>query len=124
MEPRVFIPQIAERFIADNPDEVVAPGEKRAGRVKPLFDFAPAALHGQLTPILEPRDNPMMIARITPRIREALESFDPERDYFIPVGDPAVIAICTGLILRRTNRFKMLKWDRHMRMYATLEINV
>lgn len=135
MEPRVFIPQIAERFIPDTPEEQ----ERRAqydrdagreprsngyGRLKPLFDFTPAAAFGQLTPVLEPRDNPMMIARISPRIAEVMESFNPETDYFIPVGDPAVIAICTGLILRRTSKFKMLKWDRHTRMYVTLEINV
>lgn len=135
MEPKVFIPQIAERFIPDTPEEQerraaydIAQGRKPKsngyGRLKPLFDFTPAAAFGQLTPVLDPSDNPMMVARISPRIAEAMAEFDPEVDFFIPVGDPAVIAICTGLILRRTNKFKMLKWDRHSGTYLTLEINV
>src|SRR5690349_16600252 len=102
--PRVFIPQLVERF------------DSKAGRNVPVFDFTSAAAYGTLTPILDKDDDPMFLARITPKIREALADFH-EDDYFVAVGDPSVIAVCSGLILRRRKALKMLKWDKKLGRY-------
>lgn len=107
---RVFIPQVTERF-----DHV-------AKRRVEAFDFTPAAQYGTLTEVLDKTDNPMFLARLTPKIRKALEDFG-EHDYLLAVGDPAVIAICAGLILRRRKTLKMLKWDRHTKIYIVMELN-
>lgn len=108
--PRVFIPQVAERY-----DEAL-------GRRVPAFDFSPAAAFGQLITVLDPEDNPLMLARLTRKIRDALVDFDSERDYFLAVGDPGVIAVCAGLILRRNQSMTLLKWDRRLRLYQTMEV--
>lgn len=108
--PRVFIPQLVERFDA------------KMGRSVPMFDFTSAAVFGTLTPILDKDDDPLYLARLTPKIRTALADFDGE-DYFVAVGDPSVIAVCAGLILRRRARFNMLKWDKKLSRYLTLEVN-
>jgi hypothetical protein len=107
---RVFLPQVAEKF------------DPTIGRKVPAFDFSAAAQFGQLTEVLEPGDNPLFIARITPKIRAALEDFG-ENDYLLAVGDPTVIAICAGLILRRRKTLKMLKWERNSKTYIALEVN-
>jgi hypothetical protein len=108
--PRVFIPQIVEKY------------EVRSGRMRPAFDFSTATSFGTLTPILDKDDDPLFLARITPKIREALADFNDE-DYFVAVGDPSLIAICAALILRRRKTMKMLKWDKKLVRYLTLEIN-
>ena len=110
MTSKVFIPQAVKRFDAGT------------GRVINSFDFSAARQFGQLTPILDDTDDPMFLARLTPKIREALVTFN-EFDYLMAVGDPSVIAICSGLILRRQKKINMLKWDRKLRMYVNLEVN-
>jgi len=109
--PKVFIPQITERW--DPIAEVSVP----------TFDFTGATTYGILTVILEKDDNPLFLARITAKIRAALRDFNDD-DYFVAVGDPSVIAICAGILLRRSNRLKLLKWDKKLSRYILLEINV
>ncbi len=111
-EPRVFIPQVVERY------------NDRKERFEPVFDLSSATAFGMLTPILNPTDNPIYLARLTARIRESLKDFDGERDSFLAIGDPSLIAVCAGLILRRNQQFKMLKWDKHMGRYIVMDINV
>lgn len=108
--PRVFIPQLVERY------------DPAAGHKVPAFDFTKAAAYGSLTVILEKEDDPLFLARITPKIKEALADFG-EDDFFVAVGDPSVIAVCAGLILRKHDKFNMLKWDKKMTRYITLEVN-
>src|ERR1700692_2817423 len=102
MISKVFLPQVVQRF------------DHSTGSMMPAFDFSAAAQYGQLTPILEETDDAMFLARITPKMRAALEDFK-EGDYLLAVGDPAVIAVCAGLILRRFKRLNMLKWDRKLK---------
>jgi hypothetical protein len=110
--PRVFLPQVPERRDIDS------------GEFKPVFDFSTAGSFGVLTPILDPKDNPVFLARLTEKIREALNDFDTEKDSFLAVGDPSVIAVCAGLILRKRKKFVMLKWDKRVHRYIAMEINV
>lgn len=110
MLARVFLPQIVERF------------DKDKGVMVAAFDFSAAAQFGQLTPILEKEDDPIFLARITGKIRKVLSDFT-DNDYLLAVGDPAVIAVCAGIVLRRHKTLKLLKWDRRLRIYQQLEIN-
>jgi hypothetical protein len=107
---RVFIPQVTERF------------DQKTGRRVEAFDFTPAAQYGTLTEVLDRTDNPMFLARLTPKIRERIADFG-EHDYLLAVGDPSVIGICCGLLLRRMKKLKMLKWDRHLGIYIVMELN-
>lgn len=107
--PRVFIPQVVERF-----DHV-------ANRFVPVFDLTEAATFGSLTTILDKNDDPMFLAQVTDKIRDALATFG-ENDYFVAIGDPSVVAICAAIILRRQSTIKMLKWDKKLSRYLTLEL--
>lgn len=109
--PKVFIPQVAERF------------DHASQRRIPTFDFTPAAQYGQLTPILERDDNPLFLARITPKIQKVLDTFGND-DYLLAVGDPSVIAICAGILMRRRNQLNLLKWDKKMGSYIVLNLNL
>lgn len=109
--PRVFIPQISEHY------------DKHAGRFVPTFDFSSAAVFGQLTPILDRADDPMFLPTLMGKIGAALDDFRPD-DYFIAVGDPSVIAACSGFIFQKWNAMKMLKWDKHLKQYIQLEIDL
>jgi hypothetical protein len=109
MGPRVFIPQVVSKY--DHAKEKMAP----------TYDFSPAAAFGQLVTILDDDVNVMMLARLMPTIREALDDFSDD-DFLLAVGDPAVIAACAGLILRRRRTMKLLKWDRKLRIYINMEI--
>jgi hypothetical protein len=111
-EPRVFLPQVVEKF------------NQSRERFEPVFDLSTATVFGSLTPILNPTDNPIYLARLTARIRDGLKDFDADRDFFLAIGDPSMIAVCAGLILRRQSCFKMLKWDKKMSRYIVMEISV
>lgn len=109
MISRVFLPQVVHRF------------DEKKGVMVPSYDFSEAAKFGQLTPILDPDDDPMFLAKLTAKIKIALADFN-EDDYLIAVGDPTVIAVCSGIILSRLPSMKMLKWDRKISTYMPLEI--
>jgi hypothetical protein len=109
MTNKVFIPQLVERW-----------DHKTHGFV-PVHDFTSAALHGNIVTILDKADEPLFLNTVMPKIREKLEDFGYD-DYFVAVGDPSVIAICSGIILRQQDYFKMLKWDKKMALYIPLEI--
>ncbi len=111
MQPRVFIPQLVERWDPASQTSI------------PVFDFTSATVYGALVPILAAEDNIRFLARITDKIRAALANYT-EDDYFVAVGDPSVIAICAGLILRRNQRMKLLRWDKKLACYTVLDINV
>lgn len=106
---KVYIPHIVERYDVDKKSMV------------PAFDFSAAAQFGQLTPILDKDDDVIFLARITSKIRKVLADFN-ENDHLLAVGDPAVIAVCAGIILRRQKTLKLLKWDRKLRIYHNLEV--
>jgi hypothetical protein len=111
MVAKVFLPQETKRFDATRQAMV------------PAFDFSAAAQFGQLTTILDQDDDPLFLARITPKIRAALSNFK-DGDYFLAVGDPAVIAVCSGIIMLRHRKMNLLKWDRRLRLYVELEITL
>lgn len=112
MQPRVFIPQITERW------------DDEAERRVPIYDFTRAATFGALTSILDKDDRTLFPERIIPKVRAALADFNADTDYLVAVGDPSVIAICSGIILRRSKNMKMLRWDRRSSDYIVLDIDV
>lgn len=109
--PRVYIPQMIMKW---DPDK---------NKSKPMFNFKSAAAYGDLVTILSPEDDIRFLARITSKIRAALANYEDD-DYFIAVGDPSVLAICAGLILRRHPRMNLLRWDKQLACYTVLDINV
>lgn len=110
MSHKVFIPQIVRRF------------DGTAGELVPAFDLSPAAKFGSLTLILDQDDDTKYLSNLTGKISKELEEFK-HGDYLLAVGDPSLIAVCAGIILRKFHSMKMLKWDRQLKTYIEMEIN-
>jgi hypothetical protein len=111
MISRVFLPQVVMRY------------SEAAGKPIPLFDFSAAEQFGQIVPILDDSDNPLFLTRLMPKIKKSLADFSPN-DYFLAVGDPAVMSVCAGIIMRRQASIKLLKWNRRLTVYTPMEINL
>ena len=96
----------------------------KAGSMVPAFDFRKAAEYGDLEVCL-----PQGRVALTPGptvqcLTEKLRNFTDE-DYLMAVGDPSAILIA-GAIAASNNRgkFKLLKWDKEMRQYIKVEVNI
>lgn len=111
MNARVFIPQLVEKY------------DHKLRAFVPVHNFASAASFGTLTTILDKTDDPMFLPHLTDKIKDALRYFTVD-DYFVAVGDPSVISVCSGIILRSQDFFKMLKWDKKMSQYITMEVQL
>lgn len=111
MNPRVFIPKVVLRRDPDT------------GRHFEAHDLTPAQQYGQLTPVLGFDDNPKYIARLTPKVQKGLADFT-HQDYLLAVGDPCLIGLCCGIILRSSPMLTMLKWERSLKMYVKVEIKL
>ncbi len=109
--PRVFISQMLERW------------DSETERYTPTFNFNSAAIYGTLTPVLERDDHRLLLTRQIEKIKVALSDFSDD-DFLIAVGDPSVIAICAGVILRRSRNLKLLKWDKRVGQYIVTDINL
>lgn len=58
------------------------------------------------------------------QLREQLRDFKGDRDYFLPLGDPLVMAAAAAIIATREPSFRMLKWDRFTRRYLSYEVKL
>jgi hypothetical protein len=111
MLPKVYIPQLIERW------------DPTHERMAPAYDFTDAATYGTLTPVLSREDNPLFIPLVVSKAKAVLKHYTPD-DYFVAVGDPSIIAICSSLIFRQVDCLKMLKWDRKRNGYIVLEVTL
>lgn len=93
------------------------------GVLKSAFDFTKAASFGNLKEILGEFEDFLFVDRIVDHAEKALASFQ-DGDYLLAVGDPTVIAICSGILFRAKKKVNMLKWDRKSRAYIPLEISL
>lgn len=99
--------------------------DPNTGETVPLFDLTPAAMYGRLEFILP--SGPVMLspAPMITRIKRVLANYDPDKDYLLLISDPAVIAATAAVASRITNgRFNMLKWDRKIRQYIQINVNL
>jgi len=88
------------------------------------YDLSPAAKHGELTFILGPgnvfRED---LPRAVVIMRQTLESYDPEGDCLLAVGDPVAIAMAALVAGERAGgRVRLLKWDRLSGEYESYEV--
>lgn len=111
MNPRVFIPQVVRRF------------DTTHQQMTQMHDFSSAMVHGQLVNVLDDEDDPKFISRLVPKVKKILSDFTHE-DYLVAVGDPTLIALCAGIIMRQTPNLTMLKWERSIRQYVKVQISL
>lgn len=109
---KVFIPQIPTR-------------RNEEGIFVPKYDLTSASLWGVISPILPPgniRHNEVASAHRT--IVLALESGFSKDDYILLMGDPLAQAMVVATIAQQTDIIKILKYDRHNRVYYSQQFDV
>lgn len=105
----VYIPNIVRRM--------------EGGKLRPVFDFTPAASFGKLKEIIEEFDDLLFTDHTAAKVASTLADFKPG-DYLLAVGDPTAIALCAGILFRKHECVNMLKWDRKSRKYIELELKL
>ena len=112
MKPRVFIPQEPTKFDHDT------------GQRLRSIDLSPAAEYGELVFITPTGERMPLDTRGTVEyIAQAMEDFGPE-DYLVPVGHPALIAICAVEAVRASgSRLKMLIWNNRDARYTPMTLD-
>lgn len=61
---------------------------------------------------------------VVSRLERVLCKFTDD-DYLVLAGDPAIISIAVGLVVKHNKgRYKLLKWDRIEQRYYPLEVNL
>jgi hypothetical protein len=104
--------------------QVPANFDATSGRWAPRIDLAPLAEWGEHRVLIPPGVNFVSAEPLVGMMREGLASFEPERDYFLPLGDPTVMAVGMGVMGQMVRRFRMLKWDRYERVYVPMWIDL
>lgn len=99
--------------------------DKASGALRPLFDFRPAAVYGELR-VLSTSRGPSILspAPIVFELRKGLKDFSDD-DYLLAVGDPVKIGIATALASEANRgRVRVLKWDRVARNYIAVSFDL
>lgn len=105
--PKVFIPHLVTRF------------DGARNRIVPTLDFTPATEFGELNLLLDDDINPLFFQQTVELLKKRLDGITV-RDYFLPVGDPSIIAACGAIISEKIGVINILKWDKKSRRYIEL----
>lgn len=108
--PKVYVTQIPARMV---------------GRAwVPTVDISPASQFGEIKVCLPSGLNFHAPVPVIRQLRDELHEFNGQEDYFLPLGDPLVMAVAAAMIGRREAKFRMLKWDRNMRHYLVYDVDL
>lgn len=98
--------------------------DQESGARVPLFDFSPAAVYGELTPLLGSNRSPLSPGPLVADVRSKLKNFN-DADSILAVGDPVVIGIVVAVAAQvNDGRVAVLKWDRETRSYIRVAFNI
>jgi hypothetical protein len=111
MTSRVFIPQYPMHW-------------RRDGRPPaPKVDLSPAEAYGLVTVLLPGRPE-LEPDKVMPLLHTGLRSFNSERDYFLCVGHPVLIAWAGVVLGHYTRHARFLDWDHTARTYTVVPLTI
>jgi hypothetical protein len=108
---KVFIPQVRSRFDAATKLWI------------PTVNLRPAEKFGELVTLLPPNANQLHLAPLVTVMRERMGDVTDE-DYILALGDPSLIGAASAIMVRKTGKLRMLKWDRETQDYLSVEVAV
>jgi hypothetical protein len=98
---------------------------------KPKRSFqtlANAECFGQIKYIFEWNNYEQFLANYWRQFRlidQMLQDFDPDLDYFVPIGDVTTTVVCVAYLSELCRgQFKMLIWNPKIKQYEPLEVDV
>ena len=106
---KVYIPQVRSRF--DSATKLWIP----------TVNLRPAERFGELVAVLPPNANQLHLAPLITVLRERMADIT-DQDYVLALGDPSLIGAASALMVRKTGKLRMLKWDRETHDYLSVEI--
>lgn len=111
MKPKVFVTQIPNRRDAES------------GKMKPTFDIMPAHEHGEVEVLMPATSSIFATADMVKQLRSRLVLYDYVRgDCIVPAGDPAIILAAGAILAEQHRKIRVLKWERNLRRYVSVEI--
>lgn len=86
-------------------------------------DYSPAEVYGEINTLFPLGVNITDVEVISEAAREWFQGFDFDDDYFLPIGNPVVVAIISmcfleEMFLMQVSEAKMLEWDKYSRNYV------
>jgi hypothetical protein len=106
----VYVPQEPTRYVN--------------GEQEPIFDLTPASEYGDINVLLASGQVMLNTAPMIQKLRVEMRDYNDE-DYILAIGDPSALAAVVAVAAMYNNgKFKLLKWDRKMRKYLPININV
>lgn len=103
-QPRVFVTQI--------------PLRRKGEQLLPSCNINPAAEHGDIIVMFDGQSNYFGTSDTSSKIIDHFKDFDPDVDFFLPLGDPVLCTIAAGLLGQRHNNINVLKWDKNLVRYT------
>lgn len=108
---KVFIPHVVKKR------------DPQTGEQKPIFDFTAAKAFGEIVELSDAKTLHGESMLTSGALWGDLLDFQ-KGDYLLCVGDPAMIALCAGILLRRFDVLRVLRWDRITKTYQEVELFV
>jgi hypothetical protein len=94
------------------------------GSMKRFMDFTPAAIYGELTPVLSSNTSVLTTGPLVNELRRKLSGITRD-DYLLLVGDTVAIGLAVAVALEYTGgSINMLKWIRASSSYIKLTAEV
>lgn len=103
---------------------VCEPTRRIAGEQVGTVDLTPAAEWGNPIVLLQSNQSLLNTAPTIETLCEKLRTFD-DNDYLIPIGDPVLMCMAaTVAAMYNGGRLKMLKWDRLIKRYVPIQVDI
>lgn len=103
---------------------VCEPTRRIAGEQVGTFDLTPAAEWGDPVVLLQSNQTLINTAPTIQTLCQKLRTFNDD-DYIVPIGDP--VLMCMAAIVAamfNEGRLKMLKWDRVIKRYVPIQLDI
>lgn len=97
--------------------------DEKSGDLVPKFDLSPAERFGMLVYMLSPTARPFTPGPVIRDLKRSLEAYDPDSDYLMLIGNPALIGFAVAIIARRSNRVRLLQWDGVKKEYVPIVVD-
>lgn len=95
------------------------------GMLVPAVNVSPASEHGEIHVLMPANASFFATGDLVDQLRKGLRDYDYERgDSIVCLGDPAIIAVTGAVLMERTQRFVVLRWDRNIGRYVRVEISL
>lgn len=109
--PRVFVVQRSQRW------------DVRQQKLVDKFDLEPARQHGELVFLLSPSAAPFNSESVVRDLHLGLDSFNPEVDSLLLIGNPCLIGFAVALAgdLSNDGKISLLQWHGKDHKYIRVE---